>query len=150
MNTQATPLPPLIGDRRTIPEKRWWAMCDAKMPEPETLDAADVTHSFVYSRRYGFFQVPFGQHQVVMALLLAWEHGHDVPPRKLFIIYAVNEFGSLADRFLETVPGAAFRSSVRNAKITAGLRSNLNEVERARFGEIDYIFETTSNRSHFA
>ena len=121
-------------------------MCDACMSMPVPLEDADLSKPFVHSRRYGVFYVPFGKHQVTMALLYGWENGHNCAPGNLWAIYGVSEYADLADLFLQTVPGAAFRSGVSNSRVTAGLQKNLHLGELSKFGSVDFLFEKTKTR----
>jgi hypothetical protein len=118
-------------------------MCDAGLPMPISLTEAAatglVTSPFVYSRRYGFFCVPFGKHQVAMSLLMAWELGHNIPSRKTPDVLQVRDFGDGADLLLESVAGYAFRSAVPNARVTAWNKANLNAEELAAFGDVDFL-----------
>lgn len=124
-------------------DKQWWQMCDIGMSLPVPLGAADPTRPFVYERDFGLFYVEHGHHQAAMSLLLAWRHGCD---RGAEVALKLNlELSSgTADRWLETAPGAAFRSSVGDAVVRAGRRGSLSPLEvklLSRAGSIQYLLK---------
>ncbi len=119
-------------------DKQWWKMCDAQMSLPVPLSKADLTRSFVYDRDFGVFYVQFGNHQVAMSLLLAWQHGCDDGidvGEKL----SLNFSGETADHWLEFTPGAAFLSSV-GKRIQVATGKGLTVQERRLFGDFECVF----------
>ncbi|MDO9068661.1 MAG: hypothetical protein Q7W05_09430 [Deltaproteobacteria bacterium] len=122
-----------------ITDEMFWRMCDCKMGRPVPLEQADLTKPFVYERRWGWFYVPSGHHQVAMTLLLAWQHRCDHPvdvAEKL----GLNFSDETADYWFEHTPGAAFRSSV-GKKIQVASLKGLTIQERRLFGEVCCVFE---------
>lgn len=114
-----------------ISDKMWWSMCDFHMSPPEPLKHADLSKPFVYERRWGVFYVPMGMHQGAMSLLLAFAHGFDDGidcAKHLCLDYSEET----ADHWIETRPGAAFRSSVGKV-IQIGSESNITIAERRAF-----------------
>ncbi len=120
-----------------IPDKQWWAMCNAQLSEPVALAQADLSKPFVYDRDFGVMYCPFGHHQNAMTLLLAFAHGCADQ------IEVAEKFGldapGTADKWLETRPGAAYRSAV-GSKIRAGRRGGMTMIEKRIFGEVEYQF----------
>lgn len=120
-------------------DEQWWKMCDAHMSLPVPLHTADLSHPFVYDRELGVFYVPFGYHQMAMALLLAFTIDEvDVidAGEKLGLNYSN---GSMSDSWLSR-KGRCFKSSV-SAKVYAGYRGNLNIAEIRIFKDVEYILE---------
>jgi len=125
-----------------ITDEQWWAFCDQHAAKPIPLAEADLAKPFVYSRKYGVMYVPSGYHQQVMAMLYAWEHGF-VKAYHMMDSEAhdhLKETSQLADKFLEELPGTAFRSSVGKC-VVAGKREHLTMIEKRFFGEIKYTTE---------
>lgn len=121
-----------------IPDEQWWAMCDAQLSEPVALGDADLSKPFIYDRNFGVMYCPFGHHQNAMTLLLAFAHGCTSQVEigdKLGLEVPIET----ADKWLETRPGAAYRSAV-GAKIRAGRRGGLTMIEKRLFGEVEYQF----------
>lgn len=117
-----------------LTQEQFWASCDARMSDPVPLSEADVSKPFVYDRTYGFFYVPMGYHQAAMSLLLAFHHG------KSHGIDVAEHLGlrfseGTADAWLETVPGACFRSSQGRLPSVWAL-GGLTFAERQRLGDV--------------
>lgn len=118
---------------------QWQILLDAGTTEQQQLHLSNLSLPFVYLRPYGVIYCAAGKHRLTMSLLLAFandfttaaevgEHlGLDFPDET-------------ADRWLETTPGAAFRSSV-GRKVQAGKRSHLTTVEKRWLGDIQYLFD---------
>lgn len=119
-------------------DEQWWKMCDAGMGLPLPLAHADLTKPFVYERAYGVFYVPMGHHQRVMSLLLAFQHGM-LSTIDLAEKLGLEPHGETADRWLESTPGAAFRSSV-GKRIQVPTGKGLTAQERRLFGDFVRIF----------
>jgi len=116
-------------DIRPFTQEQWWDMCDAGMgmPVPATRDAARECDSFVYDRRWGLFPVGVGMHYYAMATLLAFHHSMG---RREY--QRVDDYRSglqdMAEVYLDTIPGTAFRSSV-STRLTCGRREHLTRTE---------------------
>lgn len=129
----------------SIGDTKWYALCDAHGGMPKPLAEADLTKSWVYDREYGVFPVAGGYHQQVMAMLYAWHKGFS-RTYDLQIHLEETEGGRrketsyLADKFIEEIPGTAFKSSV-GKKVNAGARGSLTVIEKRFFGDITYIME---------
>lgn len=119
--------------------QQWQALLDAGVKEPQPLHLADLSVPFVYDRAVGVFHCGAGKHRLAMSLLLAYAHGCDsgIEVGELLGLDFPDE---TADRWLESTPGAAFRSSV-GRKIQAGKRSHLTMIEKRWLGEIQYLFD---------
>lgn len=119
---------------------KWCAMIDAGgNPRVERLSEALLDKSFVYCREHGLFYVQGGSHQIVMSLLLAWQHdlndGVDVAD-KLGIDFS----DDTSELWLEITPGALVMSSVGSIPY-AHSKKNLSFQERKFFEKIDYLDE---------
>ncbi len=119
-------------------DEQWWNMCDAGMGLPLPLDQADLSKPFVYDRSYGVFYVPMGQHQHAMSLLLAFQHGL-ASTMGLAEKLGLEPHGETADRWLESTPGAAFRSTV-GKRIQVATGKGLTAQERRLFGDFERVF----------
>lgn len=120
-------------------DSRWWRLCDCHASVPVPLATADLSKSFVYSRRWGFMYVPFGYHQMTMATLLAFEH--DLRnPADLEEVLGVHDPAALAERWLRGAPGAAYRSGVAK-QVLVGNPEHLTDEERALFSPFLCPFE---------
>lgn len=119
--------------------EQWQALLDAGVKEPQPLHLADLSVPFVYDRAVGVFHCGAGKHRLAMSLLLAYAHGCEsgIEVGELLGLDFPDE---TADRWLESTPGAAFRSSV-GRKIQAGKRSHLTMIEKRWLGEIQYLFD---------
>lgn len=120
-----------------LPDRKWWALCDANGCRPVPLDReSGKLKSFVYDRAVGVIPCSFGAHPGIMSLLLAWRFGCNggvEVAEKLGLEFS----RGTADRFL-TLEGAAFRSS-QGAVVEAWSPRNLEDWEIAFLGEIRYI-----------
>jgi len=125
-------------DIHPFTEMQWWAMCDANMGLPVPLREADMSRPFVYERAHGVFYVPMGSHQHAMSVLLAFQHGL-CKGLEVAEKLALEFSHGTADHWLESTPGAAFRSSV-GKKVQAGKPGNLTVIERRRLGVVEYLF----------
>ena len=109
------------------------------MDGPYRLKDIDISHPFVYDRKYGAFYVPFGKHPSAMSQLLAFHHdqrdGIDVG-----FLLDLDYSSETADAWLRDIPGTAYKSAVNKAKITAGKPGNLSAGELRILGDIEYIF----------
>ncbi len=108
------------------------------MSNPIPLSKANLSHPFVYERRWGVFYVPNGKHQAAMSVLLAFQHnlqcGIDVA-EKLNLEYSAET----ADYWLEHTPGAAFLSSV-SKKIQIANFKLMTAQERRAFSNAACCF----------
>ena len=119
-------------------DEQWHAMCSADMSMPEPLAKADLCHPFVYHRKYGVFNVPRGMHQAAMCVLWAFDNDFD-RYIELSKILHLTDYSKIAEDWLVGTEGTAFRSSC-SSRVIAGKKSNLNEPEKRKFGEIEFIF----------
>jgi len=106
---------------------------------PVTLKNADLSLPFVYDRKWGLFYVPMGYHQSVMATLLAFHSdclNYQELSEKMQQKLSQSE---CADTWLETIPGAAFKSSVGKT-IQIGRFNNLSVLERRVFAGATEVF----------
>ncbi len=129
---------------KQLTEQQRWRICDY-CSDPIPLKEADLSVPFVYDREYGFFYVPFGYHQQVMANLQAFKNSYD----DAYDYMDVHEIGDLycvADAWLKDNEGVAFRSSVGN-HIYTGDRTTLNHAEKRIFGvdNLYYMFVENNN-----
>lgn len=128
------PAPAGYGDAFEHTDRHYWAMCSAGMSLPVALDEANLTKPYVYDRQYGVFYVNAGQHPAAMALLLAWQHGLnsgvDVA-HQLGLRYSTEA----AEHYLETTPGACFKSSVSQTAETWRI-DHLTDNERRALGRL--------------
>jgi len=120
-------------------DRRWWRLCDCHASAPVPLTEADVSKSFVYSRRWGFLYVGFGHHQMTMATLLAFEQDH-LSPLDILGVESLNKTADLAEQWLRTAPGAAYRSGVAKC-VLVGNPEHLTDEERALFSPFLCPFE---------
>lgn len=116
--------------------------CDFSVSHPVFLLEADLSRPFVYDRKFGLFYVGSGNHPHIMSMLLAFHNGFDEQYGALDYADSVGLRWSseTADRYLETIKGTAFKSSVHDT-IFAGKRNNLSPSERKFFGDVKYLFE---------
>lgn len=105
---------------------------------PVQLHGADLDKPFVYDRAYGLFYVPMGSHQHAMSILLAFQYGL-CKGIEVAVHLGLKFSSATADHWLESTPGAAFRSSVGRS-VQAGKPGNLTVIERRLFGAVDYLF----------
>lgn len=131
-----------FSDKDNIPDKIWWALCDAGLSMPVPLIEADLSQPFVYYRKYGIFYVPPQKHPFALAFLLALEEGVtnylNIDHTKLGISdFRKIDVYSYSDYFLENYVGTCYMSSVNN-KIRVGKKGNLNEREIDFFDLIEY------------
>lgn len=99
----------------------------ADRPIPLNQGAPDG--SYVYDREYGYFNVGWGYHEIVMAFLYAFKNGFDsyVDMANAQNI-TFNAMSKLADEFIKQ-PGTCFFSSQCKTP-TIWCPSNLNAIER--------------------
>lgn len=116
-----------------LTERQWNKYCDFGMEGPFPLGRADLTRSFIYERRQGVFYVPGGMHQSVMSFLLALHHSCQSGVEVANLLGLEYSSGT-ADYWLETAPGAAFRTSVGEKRIIVAANKGLTPLERRLFG----------------
>lgn len=116
--------------------------CEFSVSGPLLLEVADVSRPFVYDRKFGLFYVGSGNHPHIMSMLLGFHNGYDGQYGGMEYAESVGLQWSAetADKYLETVRGTAFKSSVRPF-VYAGKYKNLNEFELDMFGSVQYLFE---------
>jgi hypothetical protein len=117
--------------------------CDFGMGEPVPFKKADVTESFVYSRKYGFFYVLPCHHQKSMALFYAWDHGQEDPFRwETKRIHGTNphlynaSVEDMADYWVDGEQFMAYKSSV-GKKIQLGGCGRPTTIEVRKFMMFD-------------
>lgn len=119
-------------------DEQWWKMCDVHLALPVPLAQLDRTKPFVYDRKWGVMYCPAGYHQAAMGLLLAFHHGSvDRIGNAERLGIECHPHGE-ADRYLESIPGTAFKSSMSGGVKTWG-PSSLTVVEKRLLGHIDYL-----------
>lgn len=124
---------------KALTEEQWWSIADHAF-QPTGLKYP-LPDSFVYDRERGLFQVDYGCHQLVMAMLLSFredldDYFHLATKRNIKVQnHMIYDF---ADEFIQ-LPGTAFLSSVAKT-ISVGKLSNLNRLEQKFFTEAGFIF----------
>lgn len=116
------------------------------MSRPITLERANLTKSFVYDRKFGFFYVAGGNHNIAMSFLYAMHHGfNDVhkmcehPDFSHMKGRCSSCFDEIADRYISEIEGVCFKSSVSNY-ILGGSPSQINRREMTFFeGRIQFL-----------
>lgn len=116
------------------------------MSSPITLESANLTKSFVYDRKFGFFYVAGGSHNIAMSFLYAMHHGfNDI--HKMFEHPDFSNMkgrgsiclGEISDRYISEIEGVCFKSSVSNY-ILGGSPSHINRREMTFFeGRIQFL-----------
>jgi hypothetical protein len=118
---------------------QWQMLQDAGAREPQPLHLADLSQPFVYYRPVGVLHCGPGKHRLAMSILLAF--AHDCASGVEVAEHLGLDFpDETADRWLETTPGAAFRSSV-GRRVLAGKRGSLTQIEKRWLGDIQYLFD---------
>jgi len=122
-----------------LSDGRKWALIENGMSFPVTLFEAIRTEPFIYCRSYGLFYVECGSHQLAAALLLSWANGFE-DIIKTMDYFDLNCISDLAEKWIETTPGALVLSSVGNIPY-ASSKDNLNFQEKKFFKRITYLNE---------
>lgn len=109
------------------------------MGSPVPFKKADVTESFVYSRKYGFFYVLPCHHSKAMALFYAWDHGQDDPFMwKTKRLHGLNphlydaDIEDMADYWIDGEEFCAYKSSA-GKKIQLGGHGRPTNIEVRKF-----------------
>lgn len=131
--------PKKLTDRKNIPQEIWWSMVRYGLSEAHCLRTADLTRPFVYDRYFGFFYVPATKHPAAMSLLLAWHHGCADPFDLPKSVAPSFDSEALADRYLESISGTCYRSSVSKGITYTWTRQSLNVFESDLFSPIKYL-----------
>lgn len=113
----------------TEPQKR--KALEFGMGSPVPFKKADVTESFVYSRKYGFFYVLPCQHSKAMALFYAWDNGQ-ADPFQWYIDGFRHGISWMADQWVDGEEFCAYKSSV-GKKIQLGGHGRPTTVEVRKF-----------------
>jgi hypothetical protein len=137
------------NESRKLTERQFHVLCSLGASEPIPPGRADLSKPFVYDRGWGVFYVPSGHHQQMMATLLAWNHGCKDTwevSQKLGMRCMSTK---LADHWLETTPGACFKSSQKSAdgdvRVHAARSTSLNTMEKRWFGPLTYTLNSVEN-----
>lgn len=121
-----------------ITQNRWCELVDCGAGKPKPLSTADLSKPFVYDRKFGVFHCRLS-HQMLMATLYGWHTGIDIDDNEDNL-----DYGQLADKYLEEIPGTCFLSSMaqfNENRVTCWSKDSLNAFELGFFDKFDYIGE---------
>ena len=122
-----------------VTDEKLYQLVDYKLSNPISLEDGNLTKSFLYDRKFGFFYVSGGNHQLAMALFFSWHKGF-LNPHELYESEEYKEikstgigrFEALADKYIDEIKGTCFKSSV-SRYIIGGKIENFNKYEMEMF-----------------